>query len=167
MRSTERRKRHAQRGTEIVEFAVMLPILIFLVMAVSEGGAFVRAHQVLNNAAREAGRTAASVENLNGWNETQQNAVAIQAACSYLRAKSTAFLSWNATQDATCSDPAFTIQVTKLELANAPVVRGVAMSSSRAVITCRFPLQLLPALPWVGLQNPLPLKGTAQFRNYY
>lgn len=146
----------------------MLPILIFLVMAVSEGAAFVRAHQVLNNAAREAARTAASVENLNGWDSTtQQNAVAIQAACSYLRSNSAAFVSWNATQDSTCSDPAFSIKVTRLQLADAPVVRGVAMSSSKAVITYRFPLQLLPALPWVGLQNPLPLRGTAQFRNYY
>jgi len=147
---------------------MVLPILVFLAMAVSEGASFVRAHQVLNNAAREGARSAASVENLNGWDPvTEQNSVAIQAVCSYLRANSAAFVEWNATQDTTCSDQAFTIQVTRLTLIDAPKVNGVAMSGSNAVVVYRYPLQLLPALPWVGLPNPLPLRGTAQFRNFY
>jgi Flp pilus assembly protein TadG len=168
MKRTERQRRHSQRGTQIVEFAVVLPILIFLVMAVSEGAAFIRTHQVLNNAAREAARTAAAVENLNGWDPvSQQNSIAIQAACNYLRNNSGAFVNWNALSDSTCSDAAFTIQVTRLEGVNAPSVSGVAISSSRAIVTYRYQLQLFPALPSVGLPNPLPLSGTAEFRNLY
>src|SRR5690242_15968932 len=168
MRRTERQRRHKQRGTQIVEFALVLPILIFLVMAVTEGAAFIRTHQVLNNAAREAARTASAVENLNGWDlVTQQNSIAIQAACNYLRSNNGAFVNWSATSDTTCSDAAFTIQVTRLEGVDAPSVNGVAISASRAIVTYRYPLQLFPSLPSVGLPNPLPLSGTAEFRNLY
>ena len=145
----------------------MLPILLFMVFAVSEGAAFIRAHQVLSNAAREAARSAAAAENQNGWDATQQNSIAIEVACSYLRDNSQAFVKWNATADTSCSDAAFTIQVSREMLANAPTVNGVAISSSRASITYRYPLQMFPALPWVGLPNPLPLTGTAEFRNFY
>lgn len=144
----------------------MLPILIFLVMAVTEGASFVRAHQILSNAAREAARTAASPENMNGWDANQQNTVAIQAACDYLHSNSGAFPDWNASTDPSCTS-GFKLQVTLLRLADAPKVNDVAMSSSKAAVTYSFPLHLLPALPWVGLPNPLPLTGTAQFRNYY
>jgi Flp pilus assembly protein TadG len=167
MRSTNGRRRKAQRGTQIIEFAFVLPILVFLVMSVSEGASLVRVHQVLNNAASEAARTAAAAENQNGWNGSQQNTVAAQAACSYLRSNSGAFVNWNAVQDATCSDPAFSIQVTRLSLANAPQVNGIALSASKAVVTYQYPLQLMPALPWLGIPNPLPLKGVVEFRNFY
>jgi Flp pilus assembly protein TadG len=144
---------------------MVMPILMFLAMAVSEGAAFVRAHQVLNNAAREGARMASAEENLNGWDATGQNSVGIQAACDYLRANSGAFVKWDATQDTTCSNTAFTIQVTRLRLTDIP--SGVAMSASKAVVTYKYPLQMFPALPWVGLPNPLPLRGTAEFRNLY
>ena len=168
MKRTERRSWRRQRGTQIVEFAVVLPILLFLVMAVTEGASFVRAHQVLSNAAREAARTAAAPENMNGWDNSAppQNSWAIQAACDYLHSNSGAFPSWNAAADPTCTT--FAVQVTLLEPVDAPkLANGVAMSSSKAVVTYHFPLQMFPALPWVGLPNPLPLSGTAQFRNYY
>lgn len=165
MRTTERRRRHAQRGTQILEFAIVLPILMFFAMAVSEGASFIHAHEVLNNAANEAARIASLAENAS-W-DGGQNSVAIQAACDYLRANSGAFVNWNAAKDTTCSDPAFTIQVTRVTLADAPIVNGVAMTSSQAVVMYRYPLQMFPALSWVGLPNPLPLRGTAQFRNFY
>jgi Flp pilus assembly protein TadG len=167
MRRTERQRRHRQRGVEVAEFAVVLPILLFMVFAVSEGASFIRAHQVLSNAAREAARTAAAAENQNGWDAGQQNSIAIQVACTYLRSNSAAFVKWDATQDTSCSDAAFNIQVARVTLGNAPNVNGVAISSSRASVTYRYPLQMFPALPWVGLPNPLPLTGTAEFRNFY
>jgi Flp pilus assembly protein TadG len=167
MRITDRKRRRRQRGTQIAEFALVLPILAFLAMAVSEGANFIRAHEVLNNAAREAARAASTADNANGWNSsTTQNTVAAQAACSYLRTNSSAFAGWNATQDATCSDAAFTIAVTRAP-ANAPKLNGVAMSMTQATVTYRYPLQFMPSLPQVGLPNPLPLTGSAQFRNFY
>jgi hypothetical protein len=80
---------------------------------------------------------------------------------------SAAFVNWDATQDTTCSNPAFTIQITRLTQGNAPSVDSIAISASKAVVTYRYPLQMLPSLPWVGLPNPLSLSGTAQFRNFY
>lgn len=149
-----------------MEFAVVLPILMFFALAVSEGAACVRAHEVLNNAAREAARISSLAENAS-WNGSGQNSVAIKAACDYLRANSGAFVNWDPTKDTACGDSAFTIQVTRVTLANAPNVNGIAMSSSQAVVVYRYPLQMFPALSWVGLPNPLPLRGTAQFRNFY
>lgn len=150
-----------------MEFAVVLPILMFFAMAVSEGASFIRAHEVLSNAAREAARIASLAENSSGWNGTDQNSWAIKAACDYLRANSGAFVNWDAANDTGCTNPAFKIQVTRVTLANAPSVNGVAMSSSQAVVVYLYPLQMFPALSWVGLPNPLPLRGTAQFRNFY
>jgi Flp pilus assembly protein TadG len=167
MRTTKRRRRHAQRGTQILEFAIVLPILMFFAIAVSEGASFIHAHEVLNNAANDAARIASLAENADGWNPGPENSFAVQAACDYLRANSGAFVNWNAAKDTTCGNPAFTIQVTRVTLADAPIVNGVAMSSSQAVVVYRYPLQMFPALSWVGLPNPLPLRGTAQFRNFY
>ncbi len=51
MRPTNHRRR-AERGTQIAELAVVLPLLAFLAFIVSEGAGVVRTHQVINNAAR-------------------------------------------------------------------------------------------------------------------
>ena len=52
-----------ERGTQIAEMAVVLPLLVFLTLVVVEGAAFVRVHQVLNNAAREGARLSVILEN--------------------------------------------------------------------------------------------------------
>ena len=54
MRPTDSRTR--QRGTQLLEFAIALPLLLLLFFVVTEGAGLVRAHQVLNNAAREGSR---------------------------------------------------------------------------------------------------------------
>jgi Flp pilus assembly protein TadG len=56
MKPTERRR---QRGTQVVELAIVLPLLAFLALLVTEGSDFIRVHEVLNNAAREGARLSA------------------------------------------------------------------------------------------------------------
>jgi len=51
-----RRKR--SRGQSLVEFALVLPILMFIVFGVVDGARLVYAYNAVSNAAREAGRTA-------------------------------------------------------------------------------------------------------------
>lgn len=52
------RNRANERGTQVLELAVVLPVLALLALIVTEGASFVRVHQVLNNAAREGARLA-------------------------------------------------------------------------------------------------------------
>jgi hypothetical protein len=50
-----------ERGTQIAELAICLPLLCFIVIAVLDGADFVRTHVVLNNAAREGARLSTSI----------------------------------------------------------------------------------------------------------
>ncbi len=49
-----------ERGVQVVELAVTLPLLCFLVFVITDGADFVRTHVILNNAAREGARMGAS-----------------------------------------------------------------------------------------------------------
>lgn len=53
------KKRKRQRGSVIVEAALVLPILLFILMGIVEFGRILMIQQTLTNAAREAARTAA------------------------------------------------------------------------------------------------------------
>src|ERR1051326_5973892 len=53
----------SQRGSQIVEMAIVLPLLAFLALMVTEGADFIRVHSVLNNAAREGARLSSLQEN--------------------------------------------------------------------------------------------------------
>jgi Flp pilus assembly protein TadG len=53
-------KRAKERGVQVVELAITLPLLCLLVFAITDGADFVRTHVILNNAAREGARMAAS-----------------------------------------------------------------------------------------------------------
>jgi hypothetical protein len=52
-----------ERGSQIVELALALPLLVFLALVVSEGVGVVHAHQVMTNAARESARMAVLEQN--------------------------------------------------------------------------------------------------------
>ncbi len=49
-----------QRGTQLLELAIVLPLLCLIVFAIIDGGDVVRTHVLLNNAAREGARMSAS-----------------------------------------------------------------------------------------------------------
>jgi Flp pilus assembly protein TadG len=50
----------ARRGIAVVEFAIILPLLLLLLVGVWEIGRMLEAHQILSNAAREGGRQAST-----------------------------------------------------------------------------------------------------------
>src|SRR5215831_837871 len=56
MRQPRKHRREDQRGAVIVEFAVVIPILLFLFVGVVDYGLILREHQILQNAAREGAR---------------------------------------------------------------------------------------------------------------
>ncbi len=49
-----------ERGTQLVELAIALPLLCFIIFAIIDGADVVRTHILLNNAAREGARMSAS-----------------------------------------------------------------------------------------------------------
>src|SRR5919201_2868345 len=50
------RKRQNERGAQIVEFAVVLPVLLLLALIVAKGANLIRVYQIVNNGAREGAR---------------------------------------------------------------------------------------------------------------
>jgi Flp pilus assembly protein TadG len=66
MNRIEPMRRRNERGTAIVEAAIILPVFLTFLFAVFEAGRFMNAEQVVTNAAREAARYA--VAPLSGTN---------------------------------------------------------------------------------------------------
>src|SRR5437867_4927601 len=59
MRPVNKRSQHQQRGTGLIEIAMILPVLTLLLIGIVNMGLLIREHQVLQNAAREGARYSA------------------------------------------------------------------------------------------------------------
>jgi Flp pilus assembly protein TadG len=55
------RRRQRERGTQLLELAIMMPLLCLIILAITDGADLVRTHVLLNNAAREGARMSASL----------------------------------------------------------------------------------------------------------
>ncbi|HYG98779.1 MAG TPA: TadE/TadG family type IV pilus assembly protein [Terriglobales bacterium] len=159
MRPTEQRVRcqmrqaSRQRGAQVVELAIALPLLCFLAFLVTEAAAFVRVHQVINNAAREAARIAS-------LQETNSTAVIETAARNYVTTYVPTSCSPNTDGGGT---PAIAVAVDKaveIDPGSAAKITG-----TRVTVTCNYDLMWVP--PFVSAGGTIPLKGTAVFRNLY
>src|SRR4051794_37562243 len=67
--------RISERGTQLLVLTIVLPLLIFIAMLVTEGSDFVRVHEVLNNAAREGAKFSSMPENSCGGGATCLNGI--------------------------------------------------------------------------------------------
>lgn len=80
---TLRRRARSQRGAELIELALILPLLLFLIGGIVDFGLLFQAFQVVNSAAREGARLAI----LPGYTETDvQNRVAAYVTAAGLAA---------------------------------------------------------------------------------
>jgi hypothetical protein len=160
-------KSRRQRGTQIVEFAVVLPLLSLLGMIIIEAGSFVRAHQVINNAAREAAHISSLSEGKDFIDTASQtNVLGFLAACKYLNNYKNAFPGW--TGDPSCGSP-FEIVVEDVGSTDpdAIIVDGVNMPSTRAIVRYHYTLKYFPHVPFFGSPGQLTIQAKAQFRNFY
>lgn len=160
-----------QRGTQLVEFAVVVPLLALLALLVTEGAGMVRAHQVLNNAAREGARLSISKENeryVTGTLIDTQIATVVKqyAYCNGVPLDSATFASCGAKSNSlsgACSTYNINVDPT-IPL----VVNGVNETDTRVIVTCAYKLLWLPRLPFFGTSGPtVTLTGTAEFRNLF
>lgn len=159
MRRTEKhtrvfpRRSCREHGTQVVELAIALPLLCLLVFFVTEAAAFVRVHQVINNAAREAARVS-SLEESRYATADQIKAAARDYAVSYV--------------PAACAPapggagPAVDVNVELIEIASGA---GPNIKATRVTVTCNYHLAWVP--PFFDINTNIPLKGTAVFRNFH
>jgi Flp pilus assembly protein TadG len=160
MRTTERER---ESGTQIVELAAVLPLLVFLALAVSEGAGMIRAHQVLNNAAREAARLSTFQENAGN--------------ITFLQNTATCYLIRNGVDPPAGQIPSSCpVTVTAPTCTSYGVIvnqallipdDGVSMPASQVMVTCSYQLHFLPRLPWFGVTGVVPLGAKAEFRNFW
>jgi len=151
-------QRHNQRGTQVAELAMVLPLLLFLGLAVTEGASFVRAHQMLNNAAREGAKFSSLQEN-RGEIDTIKGVVD-----TYLKNASYTRLCVSATGCAVSSPLAV---VTVSQCASIPTPSGVSKWGSQVDVSYAYQLQYLPKLPWFSFPGTVNLRGRAEFVNFY
>lgn len=128
------------RGQALVEFALVLPALILLLVGLFDAGRLVYAYNVVNNAAREAGRVA-----IVDQTQSHIEAEAVRQASGLgLRASNVTITYRNFDDSASCSPPDVgclaVVKVTYNYTAVMPVVgqllRTVAVSG-----TTKFPIE--------------------------
>ena len=163
------RRNRKQRGSQVVELAVVLPLLVFLVVAAAEGGSMIRVHQLVNNAAREGVRMAMMQTVSAAGNRDSL----IQTAVSNYLTKnnvippgSFAFgqcSSWSAATNVTVSSVAAnTFQIPD------PVQSSgnVTLQTTQVTVTCPYRLFFLPNANFFGNTSPtVTLRGTAAMLN--
>lgn len=139
-------KQRRERGTQIAELAISLPLLMFIVLALVDGGAMVRAHQLINNAAREGARLSAQPENI-GATSAVQNAVVQYCANNGLTI-STGDVTVDQTQTVTLPD-------------------GTVLSYSVVTVVHSYPILHLSKFAFFSVPSSINLKASASFGNLY
>jgi Flp pilus assembly protein TadG len=139
-----------QRGTQIVEMAIVLPLLALLALMVTEGADFVRVHTVLNNAAREGARLSSLQENKG------QTAGIVAAVQQYITDESSGRVKG--------TDAKVTVDQ-GLQIATDNGSGTVMMGASKITVTYAYTFQYLPNFMTSGL--PTTLQAQSEFRNFY
>ncbi len=153
------KQRQPERGTQVAELAMVLPLLLFLGLAVTEGAAFVRAHQMLNNAAREG----AKFSSVDG-NMLDNDIPELQGVVdTYLKNASGNKICQSATGCGVSSPLAV---VTVDQCVTITTASGANKWASRVDVTYAYQLQYLPRLPWFSLPSTVNLRGRSEFVNF-
>jgi len=125
---------------------MVLPLLLFLGLAVSEGSGFVRVHQILNNAAREGARLSSLPENFQGVPSIKD------AVVSYATTNGVPITA----NDVTINQCAIIVTTT-----------GINKWASQVTVTHVYTMRYMPRIPWFNVRNTVTLRGTAEFVNFY
>jgi Flp pilus assembly protein TadG len=158
-----------QRGSQIVELGMVLPLLVFLAVGAAEGGSMVHVQQVVNNAAREGARlttmqTVSAAANRDAVIQTAvqnyltRNNVIPQGAFSFGQCSS-----WNpAGNVAVSSTAANTFQIPDPVMSNG----NATLQSTKVTVTCPYRLFFLPRVSFFGvIPLTINLRGSAAMLN--
>ncbi|MGH6628352.1 MAG: TadE/TadG family type IV pilus assembly protein [Terriglobales bacterium] len=164
MKRGRAQQRQGERGTQVAELAMVLPLLLFLGLAVTEGAGFVRAHQMLNNAARE-GAKFSTLEVNRTKTSTIQGVVDtyLKTATAYGGPPSSYGICVNAGTG--CNPPYAVVTVNQCVIVT--TASGANTWASQVDVSYAYQLQYLPKLPWFSFPGTVNLRGRAEFVNFY
>lgn len=150
MKRTERFRN--QRGTHLIELALVMPILLLLALGIIDVAGLIHANQVVSNAAREGARLSVAEEQ-QGYTGDGPNTI-VQRVQDYIVTEN----------DINCtSEPAVTIN----QDAFTPTAGGYSLSSSEVTVVCPYQMQFLPALTGGQVPATVNVMGRVRFRNFY
>lgn len=163
MRTTEQNRRR-QRGTQVAELAVVLPLLLLLIAIIVEGAGFVRVHQVINNASREGARIASLPENAPSTSGDHtadiRTAVASYACNNGVALVGSGIACATPNPGVVCNGASITVTQNVV----IPTASGVSVYGVRVATTCSYQSQFFPSIPFFGIPSTVPLTGTAEFQ---
>jgi Flp pilus assembly protein TadG len=150
--------RNGEGGTQLLELALVLPLLLFLAMLVTEGADFIRVHQVLNNAAREGAKFSSMPEN-------NCNTVPDPATC--LTAIKAAVVNYADNNHVTITTANVVVDQQAAWVVPPGTTAGFWVS--QVTVTYSYPIIYLKIAPGFipANQTSILLKGRSQFRNFY
>lgn len=138
------RRCRAEDGAQLVEFALVLPLLLLVMLGIAEFGFMFQRYEVVTNAAREGARLAV----LPGYDLTD------------VRARVAAFVSSGRLPTTSSNLSVF------VEAVSIPVSGGrPAISAKRVTVTYTYTFQFLNALSaFFGSRADLPLTAVSEMR---
>jgi Flp pilus assembly protein TadG len=140
------RRWRADDGAQLVEFALVLPLLLFVMLGIAEFGFMFQRYEVVTNAAREGARLAV----LPGYGTTD------------VEARVATFITSGRVP--TTTSPANPVVL--VESVSIPVPGKAAISGRRVTVTYTYSIQFVNALTaFFGSQGPtIPLRAVAEMR---
>lgn len=172
-------KHDKEKGAEIAELAVALPLLVFLALGAIEGGSMLRVHQLLNNAAREGTRMAITQNVASAANRDTivQNVVSNYMTNNNALPGGGAFTlgqcaTWNAGTNVATDWP---FQPGNTLPAAGAITGTLTLASGQTVITpmtqvtvnCQYKFFFLPTLPGLRRQPTVTLQGQTTMMDLY
>lgn len=159
-----------ERGTQLVEFAIVLPVVVLLSLIVAEGANMFRVYELVANAAREGAR----LSSLYQYSYTAQGLKSATDTCT--------FTSKNLTNgDTVCQGVANyaqdngligaslqqcgTFTVSLNQSYTAPGDTTARYSQVSAV--CTYKMRWLPKLPFYSTVSSVSIKGATAFLNFW
>jgi Flp pilus assembly protein TadG len=167
--SKNQRTRATQRGSVIVELALMLPLLAIFVLGATDLGLVIREHQVLQNGAREGARFSAQpINNIDATNPTATANSIRDKVIAYLAAERITVAATNCTADATIPKQWNCGAITIRQQYPIPtVVAGVTITDYGSSVTVTYNRSLLFKGGSLFQFNSVSLNGSSVFRNLY
>ncbi len=172
-------KRTKERGVQVVELAITLPLLCLLVFAITDGADFVRTHVILNNAAREGARMAASAY-CPGCSTSYIQSYVQSYVLNYINSETNGLgigpgtVNGHARKDAWCSASVFgagniTVNPAAGYSYTDPIVGSMTAIASRVTITYPYTFCYVSGFANVfgGITKTVTLSTQATFRNLY
>lgn len=172
-------RRKGEKGAQIAELAVALPLLVFLAMAAIEGGSMLRVHQLLNNAAREGTRMAITQNVAFAANRDTviQNVVSNYLTNNNALPGNNTFTlgecaTWNAGTNVTTDwpfEPGGTVPAAGAITGTLTLASGqtVITPMAQVTVTCAYKFFFLPTLPGLQRQPQVSLQGQTTMMDLY